>query len=412
MTATSSSKGPPTPASKVCGERRATAADRRSRSRRLPASLARSWERRSTDTFGFQLLHAPQDAVAFSSRLKRGVGGIDTTNSRGVWRNDGVATELLVREFDSEVPGVVAAKFLVPSAEGINNGGQTALLGSLVSDYGNVTTQDALAIWRLGGTSDDVLVARRNIGEPAGVSGGLFGGFSDLRINSAGAMSYVGELQLAGDVTADNNRGLWLFAGRVESTGRPHWRRGADLPGTVFETLDVPLLNDAGQLLFAGGLKSSVGGVTPSTAKGVWISDGQSAGSLVARSGVGGVPGAPAAKFAEFGSLAFNVDGVAAMSATLEVGAGGVAAGNEQGLWVMDASGDGRLVARTGDVVAGRTVAALEFVGGSGGGDGRQRALNQHGQLAYKATFTNGDEAALLYTPELSWRTAGERELG
>ena len=170
----------------------------------------------------------------------------------------------------------------------------------------------------------------------------------------------------------------------------------------------MPLLNDAGQLLFAGGLKTGFGGVTAGTAKGVWIADGQSEGALVARSGVGGVPGAPAAKFAEFGSLAFNADGVAAMSATLEIGAGGVDAGNEQGLWVMDASGDGRLVARTGEMVAGRTIAALEFVGGSGGGDGRQRALNQHGQLAYKATFANGDEAALLYTPELSWRAAGD----
>lgn len=322
-------------------------------------------------TFGFQLLHSPSDDVAFSSRMVRGVGGVDNSNSRGVWRNDGVATELLVREFESEVPGIASAKFLVPSAEGINNQGQTALLGSLVTGYGDVTAQDALAIWRLGGTGDDRLVARRNIGEPAGVSGGLFGGFSDLRINSAGAMSYVGELQLAGDVTTDNNRGLWLFEGEASRLVARTGAEAPTLPGTVFETLDVPLLNDAGQLLFGGGLKSGVGGVTAGTAKGIWISDGQSAGSLVARSGIGGVPGAPAAKFAEFGSLAFNADGVAAISATLEVGAGGVAAGNEQGLWLMDASGDGRLIARTGDVVAGRTVAALEFVGGSGGEIGR-----------------------------------------
>lgn len=360
------------------------------------------------DTFGFQLLQSPQDFVAFNSRLKRGVGGIDTTNSRGVWRNDGVATELLVREFHSEVPGIVSAKFLVPSVEGINNAGQTALLGSLVSGYGNATTPDALAIWRLGDSADaDLLVARRNIGEPAGVPGGLFSGFSDLRINAPGALSYVGELQLDGDVTAANNRGLWLFDGAENRLVARTGSAVPTLPEAEFETLDVPLLNDAGQLLFAGGLKTSVGGVAANTAKGVWIANGTTEGALVARSGVGGVPGAPAAKFAEFGSLAFNADGVAALAATLEVGPGGVAAGNEQGLWLMGASGDGRLVARTGDLVAGRAVAALEFVGGSGGGDGRQRALNQHGQFAYKATFTNGEEAALLYTPEMSWRAAG-----
>lgn len=230
------------------------------------------------DTFGFQLLHAPQDVVTFNSRLKRGVGGVDTTNSRGVWRNDGVATELLIREFNSEVPGIVSAKFLVPSGGECIERSDGECFGSLVSGYGDVTAQDALAIWRLGGTGDDVLVARRNIGEPAGVSGGLFGGFSDLRINSAGAMSYVGELQLAGDVTTDNNRGLWLFAGESSRlVATPPAPEAPTLPGTVFETLDVPLLNDAGQLLFGGGLKSGVGGVTAGTAKGVWIAGGQSA---------------------------------------------------------------------------------------------------------------------------------------
>jgi hypothetical protein len=360
-------------------------------------------------SFGFQLLQSAGDGIAFNSRMVRSVGGVDNTNSRGVWRNLGSDTGLLVRESLSDVPGIPTAKFLVPSAEGINNAGQVALLGSLVEGYGGVTVHDTLGIWRIGGdVGTDILIAQRNVSEAAGVPGALFGSFSDLRINGAGAISYVGELQLAGDVTAANNRGLWLFDG---SANRLVARTGsggvATVAGAEFETLDVPLLNDAGQLLFAGGLKAGVGDVQASTAKGVWIADGVSDGALVARAGVGGVPGAPAAKFTEFGSLAFNADGVVALAATLEVGAGGVVAGSEQGLWLMDATGDGRLIARTGDLVAGRTVAALEFVGGSGGGDGRQRALNDQGQLAYKATFTNGDEAALLYTPELNWRTAG-----
>jgi hypothetical protein len=188
---------------------------------------------------------------------------------------------------------------------------------------------------------------------------------------------------------------------RTGSVGVPQ------LAGATFQTLDAPLLNDAGQLLFAGGLTVGVGGVAASTAKGVWIADGSGPGALVARSGVGGVPGVPTAKFAEFGSLAFNADGVVALAATLEVGPGGVGAGDAQGLWLMDASGDGRLIARTGDVIAGRTVASLEFVGGSGGDDGRQRALNSYGQFSYKATFTNGEQAGLLYTPKLAWRSAG-----
>ncbi|MBL9161454.1 MAG: hypothetical protein JNL18_01800 [Planctomycetaceae bacterium] len=360
-------------------------------------------------TFGFQLVHAPNDTVVYSSRLARGVGGVDNTNSRGVWRDVDGANGLLVRESISEVPDVPAAKFNVLSAESANNAGQTALLASMYADFGGVTLQDTLGIWRVGGApGSDVLVARRGVGEPAGVAGGLFIGFSDLRINSGGAISYVGELQATGDVTAENNRGLWLYDGAANHLVARTAGEATGVAGGVYETLDVPLLNEAGKLLFAGGMKVGVGSVTGSTAKGVWIADGVAPGTLVARSGVGGVPGAPAAKFAEFGTLAFNGDGVAALSATLEVGAGGVASGNEQGLWLMDATGDGRLVARAGDVVAGRTVASLEFLGGSGGGDGRQRALNDGGQLAYKANFTNGDEAAFLYTPELDWRAASD----
>lgn len=362
-------------------------------------------EQAEYDSFGFLLLQAPQDVVVFNSRLKRGVGGVDNTNSRGAWLNNGTATSLLFREFISEVPGLLSARFLVPSIEGVNNLGQTAMLGSLVAGHGDVSNQDALAIWRMGrNAAPDVIVARRSHGEAPGVAGALFGAFSDLRLNSDGALSYVGELQLGGDVTAENNRGFWLFDGSENRLVARTGSAAPALPGTIFESLDVPLLNDAGQLLFAGGLKAGVGGVTAGNAKGVWIADGLTAGALVARSGVGGVPGAPAAKFAEFGSLAFNASGVAALAATLEVGSGGVDFGNEQGLWLMDASGDGQLVARTGDVVAGRTVIALEFVGGSGGDDGRQRALNRHGEFAYKATFANGEEAAMLYTPALKWR--------
>ena len=47
-----------------------------------------------------------------------------------------------------------------------------------------------------------------------------------------------------------------------------------------------------------------------------------------------------------------------------------------------------------------RTIAALEFTGGPGGGDGRQRALNSNGQLVYKATFTNGDEGLFLFNSD------------
>jgi hypothetical protein len=105
------------------------------------------------------------------------------------------------------------------------------------------------------------------------------------------------------------------------------------------------------------------------------------------------------ASFGDFGTLALNGSGVAAVRGTLAAGAAGVTAGNDAGLWLLDSHGGGVLVAREGDVLAGRTVADLDFAGGSGGSDGHVRSLNSAGQLLFKATFTNGDEGLFLYSP-------------
>lgn len=356
------------------------------------------------DTLGFSLMHSASDILVFNGRLKRSVGGIDTSSSRGTWRDDNGVKETLLREGSSTIPGTGDAKLLAPSAEGVNAAGQMVLLGSMVPHSGDTTAENALALWRAGGAAGDSLVARTGSGNVAGVAGASFLALSDTRINSAGKLAYAGVLSSQGAITSLNDRGIWTYDGAASQLVARTGDAAPGVPQSEFESLGAPVLSDSGQTLFTGAMRSGIGGVTPATSRGIWTSqDGN--GVLIARSGLAGAPGAPAAKFAEFGALASNDDGLAAFTATLESGAGGVADGNNQGLWLMDAAGDGRLIARTGDVIAGRTIASLEFTGGSGGGDGRQRALNDHGQLAYKVAFTNGDEAALLYTPDLSWRS-------
>lgn len=355
-------------------------------------------------SLGFPLFHSASDTVAYSGRLVASPPQVMTSTARGAWLDVNGVGSIIARERTTAVPDAVNAQFFLPTAEGVNGSGATALLASLVIGAGGVSTNSDLGIWRMS-SSESKLIARRG-SVAAGTLDSNYYGLSDARINSAGQMAFAGELELAGSVSTENHRGIWRFDGENNSLVARTGDGASGVNNALFATLDAPLLNDAGQVLFSGTMKPGVGGVFGATARGVWIA-GVNGSNLVARSGVGGVPGLPTARFAEFGGLGFNGDGVAAMMATLETGTGGVAAGNEQGIWLMDASGDGRLIARAGDSVAGRTIASVEFTAGSGGGDGRQRSLNEKGQLVYKATFTNGDEGLLLHTPDLKWRAAG-----
>jgi hypothetical protein len=348
------------------------------------------------DSLGFQLLHAPNGVMAFNGRLAVGVGGIGASNNSGVWLDENGAQSLLVRRKLSIVPGVGGATFDIPSATGVNNLGQTAMFGTLTVGDGGVTTADRIGIWRMdsGGGALIVRVNSGGITEPPGAS---YSSFSEPVINSSGHVAFAAELALIGDVTAANSRGVWLHDG---VNGDAIVRSGSPAPGIaagLFSSFAAPLLNDADQLLVAATLAESVGGVTPQNSQGLWVVE-SGGGTLLARTGSMNVPDVPGASFTSFGSLAFNELGVAAVQANLS----NVAPGADQGLWLLNAEGGGTLVARTGDVVGSRTIASLEFTGGSGGGDGRQRALNSSGQLVYKATFTNGDEGLFLYSPPVT----------
>lgn len=356
-------------------------------------------------SISFPLVHSASDVAAYSARLVAQTPTVPGNTVRGAWLDaDGVGS-LMARERITDVPDVHGAKFFTPTVEGVNNAGQIALLAALVANLGGVVRENELGIWIMDGAGGK-LIARSGSGDVAGVADSSYASLSELRINSAGQLAFIGELEQTGSITAENNRGIWRYDGTANSLIARTAGAAPGLQDAALQSLDAPLLNDAGQVLFSGAMKPGVGGVSTATSRGVWIADA-SGGSFVARSGVGGVPGVPTARFGEFGALAFNGDGVAALSATLETGPGGVTAATGQGIWLMDAAGDGQLIARAGDTLAGRTIASADFTGGSGGGDGRQRSLNEHGQLVYKASFTNGEEGLFLHTPDLKWRAGG-----
>ncbi len=350
------------------------------------------------DLFVAGLTQSTSGAMVLNGRMAQGVGGVTLANDRGVWLYDGASSALVTREGLTTVPGVSGGKFQTPTATSLNTSGQAGVIASMaVMD--EVNSQNSLGVWRLAAGSGD-LVARRGVGNVGGVPSASFDSFDNVTINAAGQMAFNAGLALTAGVTTANSSGIW------KSTGGPGnqlvARSGSGgVPGVVgadFNAFGASLLNDAGQILFRATLTSGVGGVVDGNSIGLW-SIGSSGNQLVARTGSGNVPGVAGASFADFGALAFNASGFAAVRGTLAVGAGGVSSANDVALWVLNGSGGGALIAREGGTLAGRTIADLDFTGGSAGGDGHARALNQTGQLLFKATFTNGDEGLFLYTP-------------
>jgi hypothetical protein len=343
-------------------------------------------------------------AVLYSSGGVAAYNGILTIgpavtihNDRGVWLDVAGAGELLVRESLSPVPGIDGAQFASPNVMGVNNQAQTAVLGALVVDgAGGSSSSQSLGIWRLSPSGGE-LIARRSSGGVAGVAAASYSALGDPTINSAGQLAFAAQLEPGGGITESNNDGIWMYDGSANQLVARSGSEAPGAPGAQFATFNDPLLNDSGQILVHATLAAGAGGVNPGNADGLWTLH-PGGGGLVARSGAGGVPGVAGANFASFESLAFNDAGTAAMRATLAVGPGGVTSLNNEGIWLLDPMGESLLVARSGDAIGGRTIASLDFTGGSAGGDGRGRSLNSNDQLVFKAVFTNGDEGLILFS--------------
>ncbi len=178
---------------------------------------------------------------------------------------------------------------------------------------------------------------------------------------------------------------------------------GDQAPGTpsgaVFSSFGSnPVLNDAGQTAYFGVLRTGTGGVDSTNDRGIWRDT-----TLVAREGsqAGGTPSG--AVFSGFNNPVLNDAGQTAYIGFLRTGAGGVDSTNDRGIWITGTNGQSLLAAREGDTLAGRTVSFLSIASGSGGSDGKGRSINKFSQLAYRATFTNGDQGVFLFTPDIHW---------
>lgn len=366
--------------------------------------------------------------------------GITSANNAGIWSTATGNVALEMRTGDA-APGT-ASQFA-----SIGDGFSSAGVGLLLNNNGKIGFQATLTppanmgqgIWSGGGGSPLSLIARS--GTPAPGAGA---NFTSIASPNGPVMNNLGQVAFSADTAGLS--GVWSERGgnglqRVAKTGDS---APGTAPGVVFSYFAYhPGQNDAGNIGFYAGLSGP--GITSSNDEGLWSDSGGTL-HLVAREGSpapgagypfagpfyervmnekgemafvstsgiwsegGGhglrpvalfaqpIPGAPSVLFDGLdvpNAPALNRLGQTAFIAPLVVFGGG---GGSPAIFAEDILGQLHMVVRVGDIIDVsndpqvpmlRTVSTLQFVGQSGNNDGRRSGLNDWGQVAFYATFTD-----------------------
>lgn len=267
---------------------------------------------------------------------------------------------------------------------------------------GGVTSSSNTALARYDPLSGHALLVRS--GDPApGVPGQVFvvGVLADVNpeLNDAGVMAFPSGT-FAGPPLVFGG-GLWTADGTGPPT--PVVIAGEVAPGDSGLAMGTPLLsflNDAGQIAFSTGLGSGPSG---SAATGIFGSDASGGFYEVARTGAQ-APGAPEGAllqaFPGGGFFSQSDAGAVGFAARLVVGAGGVTAANDWGLWRSLGPGDTTLLFRADEAAPGAPPGAVfdHFDG---------IALNDSGAFAFSGKLALGKGGVTNVTDSGIWGPDG-----
>ena len=337
--------------------------------------------------------------ISFVGTLAIGIGGVTSNNSKGLWTHSQTTQTLIARNGSGNVPGVPNADFNSFGLPAINNDGHLGLLASLKVGVGGVSSDSALGIWRYTDTAGELLVRTASSNVP-GTGGATFVTLDEPFTNNHGDIVFSARHDYLSDA------GVWLFPDD-SNAATPLARTDTGLvPGVpsaeFFGPMTVDAFNDQGQALITATLAVGVGGVTEDNKEGLWLVGNDA--RLVARQGTSNAPGIPGSSFANFYARALNEQNDVAFIADLAIG-GDIDETNDLGLWISHSDSDDQLIARKGDLLAGRTIDSLGFLG-----DGNTNTVpifrkslstgfNDAGELVFRATFTNGDSGLFLFRP-------------
>lgn len=260
--------------------------------------------------------------IAFQSFVTGGV------SSEGIFRNDGTHTTAIALE---GTPSPTGGTFLFFSAPVIDDGDEVAFFAGMTggsADFG---------LYRGDGENITTIFAANQ----AAPGGGTFLDFGDPRFNKHGQVLAQAQLE-----NAAGPSGLFLHDGK-DAIAIAVSGEAAPKGGTYSTFFGPQILNDHGQVAFAPLL---TGGTSR---RGIFRGDGSTT-TTIALEGTT-APGTTGT-FASFVDMKMGNDGTVAFIATLTVGAGGVDLTNNIGIWAGTSETDLHLVARSGELIEGKTL--------------------------------------------------------
>jgi len=348
----------------------------------------------------FPLALAGDGRTIIANQLTTGTGGVNSGNNRGVWQYHEGEASLLLRKDISPVPGLANVVFEDFGRTSLNDHAEFAMIG-VVKIGGTVTTESNAGIFKYTPEGGTLLAQSGVVGNVPGAQGTSFHGFTEPRINNNGDVAFHATFN------GGAGEGIWAYSALG---GALVVRSGAGgVPGVAnanFASFELPHISDSGHVLVRGAMQTGSAGVVSANQEGLWQFDDSGTGQLLVRTGSGNVPSLAGANFQAIDAYTMNQSGRVAVVASLEIGPGGVHSGTSAGIWLYDPAGGGELLVRSGDQLAGQTIADVTILGPSGGSDGRPASLNEHGQLVFSATFTNGTSGLFLYSPSTSLPSA------
>jgi len=296
-----------------------------------------------------------QGLIAFGAFVTGGV------NNEGIFRNDGSHTVPIALD---GTPAPSGGTFLFFSSPVIDEFGQVAFFA------GTIGGSAEFGIYRGDGENVTTIFAAN---QPA-PGGGTFVDFGEPVINKHGQVLALASLDnAAGPVGVMLGDGTDTTAIAISGNAAP--KGGIYATGVALQFLGR-VLNDRGQAAFAAFL---TGG---SSKSGIFRGDGVTTTPIALE---GTTAAGTTGTFASFGDIKIGNDGQVTFIATLRPGVGGVDNSNNIGIWVGTSETDLHLVARSGQLIAGKTLTRALSLG--------PREINSQRPIVWLGRFADNSTA-------------------
>ena len=273
------------------------------------------------------------------------------SRGEGIWGPDGAGGLMPVALKEGPVPGVTGATFALFRQPALSDSGGVAFRANMAQLGSLVTAADDLAIWGPDATGALALRAREGRAAPGAPAGALFDHLEDPFVDASGEVAFRGRLRTGtGGVIDENDAGVWGPDGSGALTLLA--REGDLAPGAVgallFREFRDLRLNDAGDVAFVAEMDLAPGGELTA---GLFVSDGAGGIRLLTQEGqqAPDLPDGVVFDWLYDGNLALNDLGDVAFLARL---AGpGVDSSNWLAVFFAPLGGDVSLLVRERDTV-------------------------------------------------------------